>query len=115
MKRKHIFALTLTLLISACTSPFAPEDGTDFFYVKRKNARFPVWVRGQKQSDTFVIIVHGGPGSTGTQYFHYDAYNGLEMNYGVVYWEERASGYSQGNGKEGRKILMPKKHRKTLK
>ncbi len=104
---RHAFFLPIlgALLLAACSSPFSPGDGEDFFYVKRDNARFPVWVRGDKDDDTFVVIVHGGPGSTGTQYFHYGAFAGLESQYGVVYWEERASGYSQGNGKGGQENL----------
>jgi len=52
-----------------------------------------------------LIIVHGGPGSTGTQYFHYGAFEGLQEDYAVVYWEQRASGFSQGYGKGGQNHL----------
>lgn len=104
--RSPLLLLAVALLtVVSCTSPFMPEDGHDFFYVKREGVRFPVWVRGNIEDDTFVVILHGGPGSTGTQYFHYGAYEGLEDSYAVVYWEQRASGYSQGNGSGGQENL----------
>ena len=103
-----------SFLLASCSSPFSPGEGDDFFYVRRDSARFPVWVRGDTDNDTFVVIAHGGPGSTGTQYFHYGAFAGLEAEYGVVYWEERASGYSQGNGKGGQEHLNAEETAKDL-
>ncbi len=99
------FLISGLLLFASCSKPFLPEKGEDFFYVKRLNARFPVWVKGNLKSDVFLIIVHGGPGSTGTQYFHFGAFDDLQREYAVVYWEQRASGFSQGNGQGGQEHL----------
>jgi pimeloyl-ACP methyl ester carboxylesterase len=97
--------LAVAFTLPGCDAAFAPSEGEDFFFVKREGARFPVWARGDLDSDTFIVIIHGGPGSTGTQYFHLDAYEGLEDRYGVVYWEQRASGYSRGTGRGGQEHL----------
>ena len=114
MRYACLFLILGSFLLASCSSPFSPGEGDDFFYVRRDSARFPVWVRGDTDNDTFVVIAHGGPGSTGTQYFHYGAFAGLEAEYGVVYWEERASGYSQGNGKGGQDYLNAEETAKDL-
>lgn len=112
----RLFALLIFTLAAAagCSEPFLPEAGEDFFYVKRRKARFPVWVKGNLDSDVFLVIVHGGPGSTGTQYFHYGAFDPLQEDYAVVYWEERASGFSQGNGPGGQNNLNAEEAAKDL-
>jgi len=105
MKKVALFFYTALMLLAACSEPFLPESDEDFFYVKRLEARFPVWVKGNLQSDVMLVIVHGGPGSTGTQYFHYGAFDPLQEDYTVVFWEERASGFSQGEGSGGQEHL----------
>lgn len=39
-------------------------DG-DFFYVENNEAQMPVWVRGNENSEVFIIHLHGGPGGSG--------------------------------------------------
>lgn len=114
MKKLFSYILLPLFLLGACSEPFLPEEEEDFFYVKRLNARFPVWVKGDLDSDVFLIIVHGGPGSTGTQYFHYGAFDPLQEDYAVVYWEERASGFSQGKGQGGQEHLNAEETSKDL-
>ena len=98
----------------SCSKPFLPDKGEDFFYVRRLDARFPVWVKGNLQSETFIVIVHGGPGVTGTQYFHFGAFDELQKEYGVVYWDQRASGFSQGKGSGGVENLNAEEASKDL-
>lgn len=103
--KKILLILGISTLLFSCGKDFMVEPNEDFFYVKRKDARFPVWVRGNMESENIILIVHGGPGSTGTQYFRFGAFNYLEEDYKVVYWEQRASGFSQGNGSGGQENL----------
>jgi proline iminopeptidase len=97
--------LSAAVLLTACGSPFFPDGDGELFYVLRDGARMPVWVRGQPDADTFIVVLHGGPGSTGTQYVHMGAFRGLEERYGVVLFEQRVSGFSQGVGGGGREVL----------
>jgi len=81
----------------------------DYFWVERKNAIMPVWVRGNIESGVFVIFNHGGPGSSGTLESiievnpangHFDQispFKILESRYAVVYWDQRHSGLSKGS------------------
>jgi pimeloyl-ACP methyl ester carboxylesterase len=59
----------------------------------------PVWVKGNDQSDVFVLFLHGGPGGTAHEYVKNPAFSRLEQRYRVVYWDQRASGIAQGNPK----------------
>ncbi len=57
----------------------------------------PIVVRGNKASNIFILFIHGGPGGTSIQKIGLPAFNELEEDYAMVYWDQRASGSSQGN------------------
>ena len=57
----------------------------------------PVWVKGNLASGVFLLNLHGGPGGSSMIATLVPAMQELEENYAVVYWDQRASGLSQGN------------------
>ena len=81
----------------------------NYFWVSRKNAVMPVWVKGNVESGIFIIHNHGGPGSSGTlesiievnpgsgKTGHKSPLNKLEGKYAMVYWDQRHSGFSKGS------------------
>lgn len=60
-----------------------------------------VLVEGNTASHAFLLIVHGGPGSS--SYFYNTDYisENIENKYAVVYWDQRNAGASQGNSNGG--------------
>jgi proline iminopeptidase len=92
MKWATIIVLVLTI---ACNEDRYVES--DFFYLVNKKAKMPVVVRGNKASNVFILFLHGGPGGTSIQKIGLPAFNDLENDYAMVYWDQRASGSSQGN------------------
>jgi proline iminopeptidase len=74
------------------------EQG-DYFFLRNKGADMPVWVRGNIASNVFIIHLHGGPGGSSITEAQEKAFLGLETDHAVVYWDQRASGASQGNAK----------------
>jgi len=100
--------ITCLLLVSFFLSTILWIPGINDFWVTRNNANMPVWVRGNIESGVFIIFNHGGPGSSGTlesimevspanaQYDHESPLKMLEKDYAVVYWDQRASGMSDG-------------------
>ncbi|MBA4055399.1 MAG: hypothetical protein C0490_11855 [Marivirga sp.] len=92
-----IFSICLLLLLSCQEDPF--YDG-DFFFLVNKEAQMPVSVRGNKSSNVFVLFLHGGPGGTALQKIGLPAFDELEKFYGVVFWDQRGSGSSQGNSSD---------------
>ncbi len=56
-----IFLIILTILpLYTC---IAPED--EILYMKSGSSYHPIYVRGNKDADTYIIWVHGGPGASG--------------------------------------------------
>lgn len=84
-----------TLGLFACFNDAFYEG--DFFYLVNRKAQMPVVVRGQTQSGVLIVFIHGGPGGTALQKIGLQAFNDLEKDYGLVFWDQRASGSSQGN------------------
>jgi pimeloyl-ACP methyl ester carboxylesterase len=89
--------LLLLLLVSCANDPF--NEG-DFFFLINKGAKMPVEVRGKTSSGVMIIFIHGGPGGTALQKIGLRGFNMLEENYGMVFWDQRASGSSQGNSSD---------------
>jgi proline iminopeptidase len=93
MKKTLIFVILIALL--SCDNDRYVNG--DFFYLVNKDAKMPIVVRGNKASKTFILFLHGGPGGTSIQKIGLPAFNTLERDYALVYWDQRASGSSQGN------------------
>jgi len=71
-------------------------DG-DHFFVKCAGAEMPVYIKGNIESKTFILFVHGGPGSNASLVSFLPVAKELENDYAFVYWDQRGSGLSQGN------------------
>jgi proline-specific peptidase len=94
MKHIVISVLVLLVIVSCGDDTFLKGD---FFYLVSKGAQMPVSVRGNKSSGVFILFVHGGPGGTAFQKIGLPAFNELEKDYAMVFWDQRGSGASQGN------------------
>lgn len=97
MNRLIIFIICLYSLAS-CESEFDLLD--DHFFVENDNATMPVLLRGNLESNTIVLFLHGGPGGSASQASFLPAFKDLEESYVMAYWDQRASGLSQGNPDE---------------
>jgi proline iminopeptidase len=91
----QLMALSL-LFLTGCKREQIDTDG-DYFFLRNAGADMPVWVRGNVASGVFLVHLHGGPGASSITDAEEKAYLGLEDEYAVVYWDQRASGASQGN------------------
>jgi len=107
-KKTKIFgliAIILSILFALIVVSVWPAN---YFWVNRKNASMPVWVRGNTDSGVFIVFNHGGPGSCGTlesiievspangQLDHQSPLTLFEDEYAMVYWDQRHSGMSKG-------------------
>ena len=94
-----ILSLLILLIAFAYLSIVVTVWPQDYFWVERENATMPVWVRGNIESNVFVIFNHGGPGSCGTlesivevnpgngRMDHESPFKVLEDKYAMVYWD----------------------------
>ncbi|MCL2012423.1 MAG: alpha/beta fold hydrolase [Cystobacterineae bacterium] len=94
-----IILFAITLFLSSCGDFLLNDEfkGGDWFYLENAGAIMPVWVKGNKSSNTFVIFLHGGPGDTAMTVE--PAFKTLEKDYAFVYYDQRGSGIAQGNAK----------------
>jgi len=97
MRTSILVILSALVLFSCDNDKFV--DG-DFFYLVNKQAKMPIVVRGNKSSNVFILFIHGGPGGTSIQKIGLPAFSDLERDYAMVYWDQRASGSSQGNSSD---------------
>jgi pimeloyl-ACP methyl ester carboxylesterase len=101
---KSIISPSIFLLFAflACQKETITQSNNaqDFFYVENDGAKMPVLVEGNTASKVIVLFVHGGPGGTAIGFNNDEnSTKYLETNYAVAYWDQRAAGTSQGNGK----------------
>jgi len=101
-----LIVIVLAILYPLLVVSIWPEN---YFWVDRKDATMPVWVRGNIDSGVFIVFNHGGPGSCGTleslievnpgngQLDHPSPLKLFEDEYAMVYWDQRHSGMSKGS------------------
>lgn len=87
--------VTFSLLLGACSKENL-YDG-DHFFVKSEGAQMPVIIKGNIESGVVVLFLHGGPGGNASTASFLPVFKELEDNYALAYWDQRASGLSQGN------------------
>lgn len=90
-----------TLLFIALTSCQKEEisigsQASDEFFLYNRGASMPVSVYGNTASNTFMLMVHGGPGGEDIVYRVDYVREQVESKVAVVYWDQRNSGGSQG-------------------
>jgi pimeloyl-ACP methyl ester carboxylesterase len=100
---KNILVLFGILLISGCQKEkitFSTK-ASEVFYVENAGAAMRVMVQGNTSSNTFILVIHGGPGAGS---FFYDTKyitDNLENKFALVYWDQRNAGASQGTSNGG--------------
>lgn len=102
--KKIILILLLVLTCLSCQKEKITfsTDASDVFYVDNDGASMRVMVHGNTLSNTYLIVIHGGPGAGS---FFYDTpyiNSTLGSKYALVYWDQRNAGASQGNANGSR-------------
>lgn len=102
MKIKYSIYFVLLLLITAitCCSPDPKPNGDqvdNYYFVKVGNVALPVRVCGNINSDIAIVFVHGGPGGSAQGERAFSYWKEIEKFYKVIYYDQRASGFTQGN------------------
>jgi pimeloyl-ACP methyl ester carboxylesterase len=95
------------LLVTGCTQKdeVASITPTPTFTVVNAGETMPVWVEGKKDARVILLAVHGGPGSDVLDFRNHrggTGFQGVEAQYQVAYWQQRASGQSVGENNTSR-------------
>lgn len=96
MKRIYLLILCISCLLLSCKK-VAVTNLDNYYFVKIGSVALPVRVCGNANSQTAIIFVHGGPGSTSQTERSYSYWKAIESKYKVIYYDQRGSGYTQGN------------------
>ena len=99
MKSSAIVLFIICLCVGCDTSDFSDTSGEDLFFLENDKAIMPIRVMGNKASNTFMIFLHGGPGSNivDARDFLDSSMGPIEQEVAMVYWDQRCAGSSQGN------------------
>lgn len=92
-----IIGISLQISLLSC-SGYDDENADELFFVENRGATMPVWVRGNRHSDTYILILHGGPGMG--SFTMLKGFRELEKSYRCIYWDQRGAGSSLGNALE---------------
>ena len=95
MLKQSILFISILLSFTACKKNSDYEG--DHFFVDNDGAIMPVIVKGNINSNVFVIFLHGGPGGNATQATFIPVFQELGDDFAMVYWDQRGSGMAQGN------------------
>lgn len=94
---QNILALSLLIIaFGSCT-----KENTDtyerFYFRTSDGADLAVEVNGDRNSDVFILMLHGGPGGSGFEYNTGEYTERMESKYAMVYLDQRGQGASQGS------------------
>ncbi len=98
--RKYIHKILFVLFCILISNSCEKEDLSklnDNFCVRRAGADIPAYVFGNGSEKVFLIWLHGGPGIGSLPDRTFSAFQELENNFAVVYFDQRGQGMSQGN------------------
>lgn len=105
---KYLFGLILILCSFACNKEELFDDNADIhLWLFHEGAEMPVVVEGNTNSKVFLILLHGGPGSSAQTFntFLTPFSDPLEEDFAMVYWDQRNSGLSRGDWNESKLTL----------
>ena len=95
-----IIIITVFLTIGCNKVANLSVDMNETLYVSRNNADMPAFVRGNGESNVFILVLHGGPGGNGLEYRTGTYAKMLEEKYAMVYWDQRHQGNAHGHLKQ---------------
>ena len=93
--KKISLIILIAIQVIACKKDNL-NDLSDIFTVRRNNADLMVRVYGNGSSKKFILVLHGGPGGSGTMYRIGTYAKELEKDYAMIYMDQRGQGQSQG-------------------
>jgi pimeloyl-ACP methyl ester carboxylesterase len=100
---KRALLISIILLSAGCQKEKTgiSEFTSEVFYVQNAGASMRVLVQGNTASNTYILVIHGGPGVS--SYFYDTKYisQNLGEKFAMVYWDQRNAGASQGSSNGG--------------
>lgn len=97
--KKYMILLFATVVLISCER--LDEAATkQTIYIENNGAILPAYIRGNVSTNTFIVVLHGGPGGSGLEYSLGTFAEELEKKYAMVYLDQRGQGMAQGKYSE---------------
>ncbi|HAS42216.1 MAG TPA: hypothetical protein DCS93_17195 [Microscillaceae bacterium] len=99
MKQSTLLLIICTLCLLSCQQEKITigTNVSETVYLDNNGASMRMLIEGNTSSRTFLLFIHGGPGTSAFFYNTDYLSQHLENRYALVYWDHRNSGASQGN------------------
>jgi pimeloyl-ACP methyl ester carboxylesterase len=94
---QKIWALSLVIVAFASCTRENSDTYERFFFRTSDGADLAVQIDGNRNSNVFILLLHGGPGGSGYEYNTGEYSDKLEQDYAMVYLDQRGQGASQGS------------------
>lgn len=94
MRDKIVLLILLLALNTACKKEI--NSTYERFFFRTEGADIAVEINGNIASNTFILLLHGGPGGGSIAYNNGMYSKLLEDKYAIVYMDQRGNGASQG-------------------
>lgn len=88
---KKLLTLISLVTLLGCNKNTETES---YFIFRNNGADMPVYVEGNLNSDAYILMLHGGPGGSGSDYNAGKSAELIENEFAVVYWDQRGQGNS---------------------
>ncbi len=100
---RMIFLVLFILVFTGCQKEkiSLSDNVSEAFYVENAGASMRVLVEGNTLNNTYILIIHGGPGASSYLYDTKYINKNLGNKYAMVYWDQRNAGASQGTNNGG--------------
>lgn len=95
--RLFLLSLIIISLTSCYKDPNITGQYSDEHYLRHKGVDMPVWVRGNIESEEFIIFIHGGPKLSSIEEAVTNQFEKLHEKYAVVYYDQRSGGFTHGS------------------
>lgn len=96
-------SLIITILLASFLAVSCQKENitigsnvSETIYLDNNDASMRILIEGNTASNTFLIMVHGGPGTSSYLYNTEYISENIEDKYAIIYWDHRNSGGSQG-------------------
>ena len=100
--RLLIYIICLFSFLACSQETLFEDESRNDYWLQHEGASLPIVVEGNSNSRVFLLMIHGGPGSS-AQEFNAGAKpltDKLEKEYAVVYYDQRNSGLARGEWNE---------------
>ncbi|MBL6663964.1 MAG: alpha/beta fold hydrolase [Flavobacteriales bacterium] len=103
MKKYNLIIISLfvisTLMLSCTKENIRQGQMKEEFYLRNGDADMPVFMRGNPESKTIILYLHGGPGGESTSSIYTNAFLQLQEKYKIAFLDQRQQGNAHGKTK----------------